>query len=167
MPFWAPAASPAVIISPRLSMRALTMSDADQLQALVDDRTFSMDPDMVQPFDAREWIDRSTNMNVAVLAHLISVGEKPVGALQVVLLKGRWAYLSLGFWLGAEHWGNGYATEAVKSALLYLSSVKAPKPFATVHRDNLRSIRVLEKSGFGPCDAPTESARPEMLWFRP
>ena len=53
----------------------------------------------------------------------------------------------IGYWLGAQYWGKGYATEALKQ---FLQSFKRPL-HAYVHQDNLISQRVLEKCGFMPC----------------
>lgn len=53
--------------------------------------------------------------------------------------------LSIGYWIGKEFWGKGIATEAL---LLFLQQV-TPRPlYARVVKDNVGSIRVLEKCGF-------------------
>lgn len=49
------------------------------------------------------------------------------------------------YWIGREHEGKGYATEALALFLEYYT----PRPlFAHVVADNAASIRVLEKHGF-------------------
>lgn len=51
----------------------------------------------------------------------------------------------VGYWIGREHWGKGVATEALSEFLRYEST----RPLiAHVARDNVASIRVLEKCGF-------------------
>lgn len=51
----------------------------------------------------------------------------------------------VGYWLGRDYWGRGIATQALR---LFLDVV-APRPlFAHAAKDNLGSIRALEKRGF-------------------
>ncbi|MBM7073797.1 GNAT family N-acetyltransferase [Shewanella sp. 202IG2-18] len=53
----------------------------------------------------------------------------------------------IGYWLGSQYWGKGYATKALKQFLQHFE-----RPLhAYVHQDNLISQRVLEKVGFMPC----------------
>ena len=50
------------------------------------------------------------------------------------------------YWLGREHWGQGYATRALAE---FLREVERTRPvFAACARDNVASRRVLEKCGF-------------------
>lgn len=58
-------------------------------------------------------------------------------------------YWELGYWLGFEYWGKGYATEA---CLALLSHKKVNASFkrikAKVYKGNAASSKVLEKVGF-------------------
>jgi len=55
----------------------------------------------------------------------------------------------IGYWLGEEFWGRGFATEAVKLFTEFLRKEKNVKSFvAHVFENNFGSIRVLEKNGF-------------------
>ncbi len=50
------------------------------------------------------------------------------------------------YWIGRKHWGRGVATEALT---LFLQSVDTRRPMrARAAKDNIASIRVLEKCGF-------------------
>lgn len=49
------------------------------------------------------------------------------------------------YWIGKEFWGNGIATNALAQLL---AELKERPLFARVAKDNIRSIRVLEKCGF-------------------
>jgi len=50
------------------------------------------------------------------------------------------------YWIGKEHWGRGVATRALG---LFLSEVDTRRPMrARAAKDNVASIRVLEKCGF-------------------
>lgn len=52
---------------------------------------------------------------------------------------------SVGYWLGREFWGRGIATRALAA---FLDLVEARPLYARAARDNVGSIRVLEKCGF-------------------
>jgi RimJ/RimL family protein N-acetyltransferase len=49
------------------------------------------------------------------------------------------------YWLGREYWGKGLATKALTA---FLSDVKVRPLYARAAKDNIASIRVLEKCGF-------------------
>lgn len=51
----------------------------------------------------------------------------------------------IGYWIGKPYWGQGIATEAVA---LFLERITLRPLYAQVAKDNLGSIRVLEKCGF-------------------
>lgn len=49
------------------------------------------------------------------------------------------------YWIGKEYWGKGLATRALSELLRY---VRERPIYARVAKDNIASIRVLEKCGF-------------------
>jgi RimJ/RimL family protein N-acetyltransferase len=49
------------------------------------------------------------------------------------------------YWIGKEYWGRGIATKALSDFLGY---VKVRPLYARVAKDNIASLRVLEKCGF-------------------
>ena len=51
----------------------------------------------------------------------------------------------VGYWIGQEHWGRGYATAALR---LLLDEVPDRPMFARAAEHNTRSRRVLERCGF-------------------
>jgi RimJ/RimL family protein N-acetyltransferase len=51
----------------------------------------------------------------------------------------------VGYWLGKEYWGKGIACEALSQFLL---QVKVRPLYARVAKQNIASIRVLQKCGF-------------------
>lgn len=59
----------------------------------------------------------------------------------------KWA-TNVGFILGYDHWGGGYATEAVKAVVEHLFGVGINGAHAYVMPENKDSIRVLERAGF-------------------
>jgi RimJ/RimL family protein N-acetyltransferase len=50
------------------------------------------------------------------------------------------------YWIGKEYWGNGIATRALSEFLVHGN--RARPIYARVAKDNLGSIRVLQKCGF-------------------
>ena len=58
-------------------------------------------------------------------------------------------YYDLGYWIGKDYWGKGYATESSKKLLEYaLEKLNSPKIKSGYFVDNLSSGNVLKKLGF-------------------
>jgi RimJ/RimL family protein N-acetyltransferase len=55
------------------------------------------------------------------------------------------AKLEVTYWIGREFWGRGIATKALA---VLLSTVKTRPLYARAAKDNIASLRVLEKCGF-------------------
>jgi RimJ/RimL family protein N-acetyltransferase len=53
--------------------------------------------------------------------------------------------LEVGYWIGREHWGKGYASRALAALL---TEVRERPLHARVAEHNVGSIRVLERNGF-------------------
>lgn len=49
------------------------------------------------------------------------------------------------YWIGREYWNNGIATKSLEQ---FLEDFKTRPLYARAAKDNIASIRVLEKSGF-------------------
>ena len=60
----------------------------------------------------------------------------------------------VGYWIGKAYWGNGVATNALSE---FLDLVKVRPLYARVAKQNIASIRVLEKCGFTICVEEMES----------
>lgn len=56
----------------------------------------------------------------------------------------------LGYWIGRDHWGQGYATEASRAVLSLAKTLGHKRIAATHFLDNPASGRVLRKVGFCP-----------------
>lgn len=52
---------------------------------------------------------------------------------------------TIGYWLGRDYWGQGIATRALS---LFLGDVQERPLYARAAKDNVASLRVLEKCGF-------------------
>jgi RimJ/RimL family protein N-acetyltransferase len=86
--------------------------------------------------------DAKIKADPSAIKRTIVAGEAVVGWI------GSWAVegeREVGFWIGRDHWGNGYATAALRAFL----DVDLHRPFcAHVVDHNVGSRRVLEKCGF-------------------
>lgn len=92
----------------------------------------------------------------AFMAHWKRILSDRTVILKTVLLEGRVAgYVGkheekpgrqeVTYWIGREYWGRGVATRALSA---FLDELKARPVYARVARDNVASMRVLEKRGF-------------------
>jgi RimJ/RimL family protein N-acetyltransferase len=71
----------------------------------------------------------------------------------------------LGWALGREHWGRGYATEA---ALAVRDWLAAPRVVSLIALDNLRSQRVAERLGAAPAETiEFFEYGPHVVWEHP
>jgi RimJ/RimL family protein N-acetyltransferase len=57
-------------------------------------------------------------------------------------------HAEMGYWIGRQHWGKGFATEASRALIEIAKALKLPRLEASHFLDNPASGRVLEKLGF-------------------
>ncbi|MDD5417523.1 MAG: GNAT family protein [Candidatus Nanoarchaeia archaeon] len=75
--------------------------------------------------------------------------KKAVGVINLSSIDWINKNAQIGYWIGKEHWGKGYATEAIKLVLKYgFENMGLHKIYATVFEENIGSKKVLEKNGF-------------------
>jgi len=96
-------------------------------------------------------------------------GSSLIGFVQATLRKDRTGAVAYVF--GSPHWGHGYASEAVSAMLDELVGYYGVTSFtAVLKRDNLRSVRLLDRLGFAASadSAGLHNLLPdEMLMRRP
>ena len=136
-----------IIKTASLLLRPFRLMDAAGVAALAGDpRVARMLVDIPLPFDepaARRWLRWSWP-------------ELRLGIEQDGRLIGGVCYFcnlggdtSLGYWLGAAHWGKGYATEAAGALLAHGFERERMQIFRSAHFvDNPASGRVLRRLGF-------------------
>lgn len=134
-----------VLRTPRLTLRPPRAEDAPALARALDDpgvaRMLARAPLPYDEAAAREFIAASLAPG-APERWVIDDGA-PVG---VVGLEPH-----LGFWLGREAWGRGYATEAAWAALRHAFADPLREAVVSGHfEENLASGRVLRRLGFEP-----------------
>ena len=101
-------------------------------------------------FTARDPSDRD-----AFMAHWAKILADESNVTQTILLDGQVAgsiasfimfgERAIGYWLGREYWGRGVATKALAA---FLERVTERPLYARAAKDNLGSLRVLQKCGF-------------------
>ena len=142
-------ASIPVLETKRLALRAPRLGDAKTVATLANDRriaeTTARIPHPYKLSDAEDFIARAGKPDEAVF--LITLrGKTVIGACGIVLQD---AAPELGYWLGVEHWGQGYATEALHAVIDYAFADLGHEALQAGARvTNPASRRVLEKCGF-------------------
>ena len=132
----------------RLVLKKLVNADKERLVSLIGDfmvsKTLSNVPHPYTFDDADEWLkivdNEEFNLNIFLNDDLIGgVGLTPTED----------DFCELGYWLGIEYWGQGYATESVRGLLSYAATNTPCEKFkANVYKENVASAKVLEKNGF-------------------
>jgi RimJ/RimL family protein N-acetyltransferase len=137
------------IATERLLLRPFRRTDAKEFTRLAGDwGVASMTSDIPHPLteaQARAWL-RPGREEVRFALELD--GQLIGGA---GYYRRRTGTAELGFWLGREWWGRGYATEATRAVLQHGFEVRRLPGFTSSHFvDNRASANVLRKLGFEP-----------------
>jgi RimJ/RimL family protein N-acetyltransferase len=99
----------------------------------------SADPTDREAFDAK-W--RGIIANPDNIAMAIVVDGEIVGNMLAFPHEGK---REIGYWIAREHWGKGIASQALAQ---FLDAVTTRPLHAAAAKDNVASLRVLEKCGF-------------------
>jgi RimJ/RimL family protein N-acetyltransferase len=161
------------LITERLQLRLLRVSDAEEVAAIAGDwRVARMMGDMPHPMcpqRAAIWImDRRAGS--LVLAVVTRADRRLIGSVSHFPLAP--GIVEIGYWLGAAHWGHGYAPEAVREVIRYGFTSGRVREFRATHVvDNRGSWRVLDRLGFVACGSTTvwseaRQARVQALCYR-
>jgi len=132
----------------RLTLKKLGIADKERLIELIGDyrvsETLSNVPHPYTDKDAEYWLK---NVSRSDLQLSIFFDGALIGGIG--LTRDANKFTELGYWLGFEYWGKGFATEACFGLLNYATTNTAHKKFkANVYTGNTRSANVLEKVGF-------------------
>lgn len=138
-----------MLTTERLALRPFTREDNAAFRALAGDlavaRMTSDIPHPVSEAQADHWLSPVAGEQRFALWHDGSL----IGGAGTFLRDGGTG--ELGFWLGRDFWGRGFATEAARAVLAHAVAHAGYSAFSSSHfLDNLASRRVLEKLGFEP-----------------
>jgi RimJ/RimL family protein N-acetyltransferase len=139
--------------TPRLTLRAPAHRDADRILALANDIDVArMTTSMPHPYcrsDAEAFLARMDGLDLSrEVAFAIDDGRH--GLIGVVGLFPHGPLgPEIGYWIGRNYWGQGYATEAAAATLNWAGKDWGRRVVMSGHfADNPASGRVLEKAGF-------------------
>lgn len=111
--------------------------------------------------DAEKYINfsDSSSLRLGIWVCQAAGVEKLAGAISATFDEEN-KQIEIGYWLDANHIGNGYARMAVAALARYLSrEYSGYSIIAKVVKGNEPSMRVLEKAGFVRNDEPVEELR--------
>lgn len=93
---------------------------------------------------------------------LVCIGDDPVGSIGLKPPNEVWGVGEVGYFIHPDHWGNGYATEALDRLCDYaFAERRLNKLYAKTYAGNTASWCVLEKVGFREEGVPREEALTE------
>jgi ribosomal-protein-alanine N-acetyltransferase len=140
----------------RLVLRELRPSDVAQVFALRSDPLVMQHVNRAlarSTEDASELIElinsRTREKEAVHWAITVKGEDELIGLIGFWRLVKEHHYGELGYTLAREHWGQGYATEAIRAALHYgFRTLGFHRAEAITRPQNTASIRALEKNGF-------------------
>jgi RimJ/RimL family protein N-acetyltransferase len=146
-----------VLVTERVALRQATASDAEFVLRLMNEpawRKYIREHEVRSSEAARQYIEE----RIAPMYREHGVGlwvmerkpdAEPIGVCGL-LKRPSLSDFDLGYALLSEHWGRGYAAEAAAGVVRFAAEQRRlPRLLAMTHPDNARSVRVLERLGFG------------------
>jgi len=143
-------ASSCVLETERLTLRRPTLADVKVIAHLANDRRIAENPRRLpHPYlqdHAIEFV-RGTAVDRPQTVFLIEHTLTPIGMVGI-----DWREQSapeLGYWLGVEHWGRGFGTEAARAVIdFFFEEFDAEHLTSGARVANPSSRNILEKCGF-------------------
>lgn len=150
-----PSATPPILETERLRLTSLVGADADNIFTLMRDAEVMAfwdvpeidDPDVIGAIIAGQ-VDEMVRGVACYWAMRTLADDRFVGVCDISEIDRRHKRAEVGFMLGREAWGQGYATEAMQAVIAYAASIGLRRLVARTHLGNRRSDALLEKLGF-------------------
>jgi RimJ/RimL family protein N-acetyltransferase len=143
-------ASPFVLETERLTLRRPTLADAKAIARLANDRRIAENTRRLpHPYSQDHAIEfvRGAAEEDREAALLIENNRTPIG--MVGIDRRQPDAPELGYWLGVEHWGRGFATEAARAVIDFtFEEFDVEQLMAGARVVNPASRNILEKCGF-------------------
>jgi RimJ/RimL family protein N-acetyltransferase len=139
----------------RLIIRAFTIDDVPAIHAVL-----YSDPDAMHFIGGPHSVERTRQGIAGYIEHQRAAGYSfwavidresgvLIGEAGLYPMNGVGPDIELGYALGREWWGRGYATEAAGAILnAAFETLSAPRVVAVAKRENTGSLHVLDKLGF-------------------
>ncbi len=138
-----------VLETERLFLRAPRLGDAKHVAALANDKRIAENTRRLpHPYTRSDAEDFISSLDAGEIGFLITRHDETiVGACGIAAQDD--AVPEIGYWLGVNHWGQGYATEAVRAVIDYAFTELGHESLQAGARvTNPASRRILEKCGF-------------------
>src|SRR5712675_1963377 len=143
-------ASSCVLETERLMLRQPTLADVKTIARLANDRRIAENARRLpHPYSQDHAIAfvRALAGDLRKTAFLIENQHRPIGMVGIDWRKPDAP--ELGYWLGVDHWGQGFATEAARAAIdFFFEEFDAEHLMSGARVANPASRNILEKCGF-------------------
>lgn len=143
-----------ILTTPDLVLRAPTKEDVGDITSLANNRKVSsMLESLPYPYydkHAEEFIDQVSKPEAGECVFAIVHAEtgELMGMCGLHLVKRRFNMAHMGYWLGEDFWGKGYATQAARALVdLFFKAGSEDQLLMSVLSTNTASRRVIEKCG--------------------
>jgi len=143
-----------ILTTPDLVLRAPGKDDVSDITNLANNRKVSsMLESLPYPYydkHAEEFIDQVSKPDAGECVFAITHSETGalMGMCGLHLVKRRFNLAHMGYWLGEDYWGKGYATQAARAMVdLFFKAGSEDQLLMSVLSTNTASRRVIEKCG--------------------
>ena len=139
-----------VLETERLTLRRPTLADVKAIACLANDRRIAENTRRLpHPYSQEHAVEfvRAMAADRRDIAFLIEHNFKPLGMVGINWREADTA--ELGYWLGFEYWGQGFATEAARAAIdFFFEDFDLDYLYSGARVANPASRNILEKCGF-------------------
>lgn len=158
-----------ILYTKRTCVREITIADLDELYDIYQVQGMT---DYIEPLYEREMEEQYTKNYIRYMYYYYGYGMWIVQDRETGMLIGRagiehrdrddQVWMELGYVIRKEYQNQGYATEVCMAILDYAKQeLEMEDMHCFIHKDNLASIRVVEKLGFvfdgNTCDTPQDT----------
>ncbi|MFL5298238.1 MAG: GNAT family N-acetyltransferase [Phenylobacterium sp.] len=144
-----------ILETARLRLTPLTAADAESIFPLMRDAEVMAfwdvpeidDPDLIASIVEGQVAEMAEGRSLYWAMRTLD-DDHFVGVCDLSEIDPRHKRAEVGFMLGRDAWGQGYATEAMQAVVTYAAASGLHRLLARTHLGNLRSDVLLEKLGF-------------------
>ena len=146
---------PREIVAERIVLKSLRdFDEANMVEMLLDSKIKKtyMIPDLLNSEEQHKFFERLKRASELEehFTYGVFLNDEVIGFLNDVEIKDD--EIEVGYFISSKHWGNGYATEALKAAIEALFVIGFKHVVAGYFIENLASARVMEKAGMHKID---------------
>ena len=157
-----------ILTTERLTLRQLVINDEQEIFTLRSDSEINkyLDRQISNTIDdARDFINKITRSDSLYWAITLSDKNVLIGTICLFGFSDENYKCEIGYELLTNFQGQGIMKEAVEKVIDYaFNTIKVKKIEAFMHRDNLSSIKLLEKFSFRNSNEP-DKTNPELICY--